>query len=129
MEGTEDAPDLFEKDCARCQADLNWAGVRCECKPKRLYCLRCVKECKCAPERATGFYRHTLEELEEKCARLEALAEGGKDGEGDDGREDGVEGEEGEEGVEGEEGEDGEDGEDDDGRSDDDESEEANATE
>ena len=117
MEGTEDAPDLFEKDCARCQADLNWAGVRCECKPKRLYCLRCVKECKCAPERATGFYRHTLEELEEKCARLEALAEGGKDGEGDDGRE------------EGEEGEDGEDGEDDDGRSDDDESEEANATE
>ncbi|EEH60507.1 JmjN/JmjC protein, partial [Micromonas pusilla CCMP1545] len=70
----DDAPDLFEKDCAACRADLHWAGVRCECKPKRLYCLRCVRECKCVPEKSVMFYRHTIEELEGKCARLEALA-------------------------------------------------------
>jgi histone demethylase JARID1 len=35
MEGTDEAPDLDEKDCCVCQADLNWAGVRCECKVGR----------------------------------------------------------------------------------------------
>ena len=74
MAGTDEAPDLFERDCHKCQADLNWAGVRCECKPKRLYCLRCVKECGCGPHRSTMFYRHTGEELDAKCARLEELA-------------------------------------------------------
>ena len=74
MAGTDDAPDLFERDCHKCQADLNWAGVRCECKSKRLYCLRCVKECNCNPHRSTVFYRHTIEELDAKCARLEELA-------------------------------------------------------
>ena len=74
MAGTDDAPDLFERDCYKCQADLNWAGVRCECKSKRLYCLRCVKECNCNPHRSTVFYRHTIEELDAKCARLETLA-------------------------------------------------------
>ena len=29
MAGTDEAPDLFERDCHKCQADLNWAGVRC----------------------------------------------------------------------------------------------------
>ena len=84
MAGTEEAPDLFEKDCCVCQADLNWAGVRCDCKPKRLHCLRCVRECKCAPERSVMFYRHTVEELEEKCARLEEMARGGERTPGDE---------------------------------------------
>ena len=81
MAGTDEAPDLFERDCCVCQADLNWAGVRCECKAKKLYCLRCVKRCKCVPERSTLFYRHTLEELEEKCRRLEGDPPAGKEGE------------------------------------------------
>ena len=74
MAGTDEAPDLFERDCHKCQADLNWAGVRCECKAKRLYCVRCVKECGCGAHRSTMFYRHTEEELDAKCARLEELA-------------------------------------------------------
>ena len=74
MAGTDEAPDLFERDCHKCQADLNWAGVRCECKAKRLYCVRCVKECGCGAHRSTMFYRHTAEELDAKCARLEELA-------------------------------------------------------
>lgn len=77
MAGTEEAPDFFEKDCCACQADLNWAAVRCVCKPKKFYCLRCVRDCKCAPERSTMFYRHSVEELEEKCRRLEELAAAG----------------------------------------------------
>ena len=81
MAGTDAAPDLFEKDCAVCQADLNWAGVRCECKPKRLYCLRCVRECACKPERSTLFFRHTAEELDAKCARLAELARRHEDAE------------------------------------------------
>ena len=81
MAGTDAAPDLFEKDCAVCQADLNWAGVRCECKPKRLYCLRCVRECACKPERSTLFFRHTVEELDAKCARLAELARRHEDAE------------------------------------------------
>jgi len=78
MAGTDEAPDLFEKDCCVCQADLNWAGVRCECKSKKLYCLRCVRECKCAPEKSTMFFRLTVEELEGKCRRLEELEEENK---------------------------------------------------
>ena len=81
MAGTDAAPDLFEKDCAVCQADLNWAGVRCECKPKKLYCLRCVRECACKPERSTLFFRHTAEELDAKCARLAELARRHEDAE------------------------------------------------
>jgi histone demethylase JARID1 len=81
MAGTDAAPDLFEKDCAVCQADLNWAGVRCECKPKRVYCLRCVRECACKPERSTLFFRHTAEELDAKCARLAELARRHEDAE------------------------------------------------
>ena len=81
MAGTDAAPDLFEKDCAVCQADLNWAGVRCECKPKKLYCLRCVRECACKPERSTLFFRHTAEELDAKCARLAELAQRHQDAE------------------------------------------------
>ena len=81
MAGTDLAPDLFEKDCAVCQADLNWAGVRCECKPKKLYCLRCVRECACKPERSTLFFRHTAEELDAKCARLAELARRHEDAE------------------------------------------------
>lgn len=79
MAGTDDAPDLFEKDCSVCQADLNWAGVRCDCKGKKLLCLRCFAKkeymsCRCSNDKNVMFVRNSIEELEEKCLRLESLA-------------------------------------------------------
>jgi len=80
MENTAEAPDLNERDCTTCKADLNWAGVACSCSFGKgrgyVYCLRCVKACECAVEKRTCFYRHTVQELREQVSELRRLAAG-----------------------------------------------------